>query len=94
MKKYSGNNLYRGRAYDFRFCAKTNKEACEILDISLHHLQNYVHYDKIEIPFEGFLVKAYGSRSIDVIGHNNEITFEDFKKIIDAKCDETSKSWK
>lgn len=94
MKKYSGNLLYRGRAFDFRVCAKTHKEACEILDVPLHHLQKYISHFKTDKPFEGYLVTAYGSRSIDVIGHNREITFEEFKRLVDEKADEISKSWK
>jgi hypothetical protein len=94
MKQYRGDTNYLGRIFEFRFCAKNNKEACEILNISNHHLTNYVHYDKIEEPYEGMFVKAYNYVAQQTIGHKDEINFEDAKRIVDEEASKISQSWK
>jgi len=83
MKEYSANYAYRGRCFDFRFCAKSNKDAANILGCSAYHVSNYYTHQKIDNPYVEIYVKPYCHKAKKDIGHNKEMLFEDAKNIID-----------
>lgn len=83
MKQYHINYSYKGRWFDFRFCAKTHKIAAKILRCSIYHLTVYGGFSKIDVPYNEIFVKPYCHRATKEIGHRDEILFEDAKKIID-----------
>ncbi len=83
MKEYSANYSYRGRWFDFRFCAKSNKDAAKILDCSPYYISNYCTHQKTDSPYPEIYVKPYCHKAKKDIGHNNEMLFEDAKNIID-----------
>jgi hypothetical protein len=90
MKVFHANIIYRGRSLDVRFCAKTIKEAAEILDCSVHHVRNYVHYRKIDEPFTGVFATPYGHEANKVLEPRKEYDFEEAKKLINEYAD---KAW-
>lgn len=94
MKEYHANSQYKGRYFDFRFCAKGNKEAAEILGCSIYHVSNYFGSNKTDKPYSEVFVTPYCHKAVEDIGHKKEILFEDAKKIIDKVADKVNKKWK
>jgi len=94
MKEYIMNASYRGRYFDFRFCAKTHKIASNIIGCSISYLTKYGFCNKIDEPYLDIFVKPYCHQARKDIGHNNEILFEDAKKKIDKIAEKWNKKQK
>ena len=90
MKVFHANTIYMGRSLDVRFCAKTIKEAAEILNCGVHHVRNYVHYSKTDKPFTGVFATPYGHEANLVLEPRKEYDFEEAKKLIEKH---SKKQW-
>lgn len=95
MKKYIGNSIYRGCAYDFTLCAKSMKEVAEIMDTTLHQVRTYWGcgrtIPKVDI-FSDIIVTPYGTKALLAIDATREtmfetMTLEEFKNRVDLKMD-------
>jgi hypothetical protein len=93
MKEYSANYAYRGRYFDFRFCAKSNKEAAKILGCSAYHVSNYYTHQKIDNPYPEIYVIPHCYKAKKDIGHNKEMLFEDAKNKIDKVAEKWNKKF-
>ncbi len=84
-KRFCGNILYRGCAFDVEFLASNQKEASERIDVSLHHLKTYF---SCGLPateeFPEIRCKPYGTISVEALGGKDVIDYETMKKAVDA----------
>lgn len=88
MRRFYVNYNYRGNYFDITFCCKTVKEACERINVTYHEMRTYhgtgkkITEDKY---FDNIRAVAYSHNAVQIIGHRDEIDFEEAKRIIDGK---------
>ena len=84
MKEFKGNHSINSRWFDFRFCAKSIRDAAIRLDTSEYYIKTYWSSKKIEKPYREIFVTPYSHNAKVLLGLK-EIKIETAKKIINKE---------
>jgi hypothetical protein len=90
MKTFYGAYIYRGANFIIKFCAKSIKDAANLIDTTPYQIATY-YTVAFKDDFEGIIAEPYGSRTvIDYKFGKEEIHFSNLKHLketVDEKVD-------
>jgi hypothetical protein len=91
MKEFRINQGYRGRYFEWRFCAKSYKDAAEKIGSNVYGLRKYAYCNNIDNPYDGIFLKPYSHNTRHLFDYSKEYELSIVKSIVDAECNEKMK---
>lgn len=93
MKEFRGNHSIYGRWFDYRFCARSIKDAATTMNTSEYYIKTYWTATKIDLPYNDIFVTPYSFNAKKLLGYK-EIEIETAKKVINKEREELKDTWK